>query len=61
MLVSEDEYELPLIVCDHAAPLARKLGVTTNAVLSAISHAERFGYRSRYVRVDYEEDEEPEE
>lgn len=60
MMVTEDEYELPLAVGNTAEELAKIVGTTTNAVLSGISHAKRgrgFGF-SRYVKVEWEDEEE---
>ncbi len=52
MLVSEDEYELPLKIADSRNELARLCGVTPNDISSAISHAKARGTRSRYVKVE---------
>ena len=55
MLVSDDKFELPQIVCDSAAELGEKIGVSANAIHSAISHARKKEHRSRYVKVDLKE------
>lgn len=56
MLVSHDQYELPMMVCDTATELARRCGTTRNAVYSAIRNAQLRGYRCKYVKVDIGED-----
>ena len=56
MKVSMDKYELPLIVCDSAAELARRIGVPTVNIRSAISKAKKRGHRCRYVRVVIDEE-----
>ena len=60
LLVTKDEYELPIIVTDCVKELAEFCGDTVNNILSCISHAKKSGGKSRYVRVEYEvgEDEE---
>lgn len=57
MKVSMDKYELPLIVCDSAAELARRIGVPQVNIRSAISKAKRRGYRCKYVKVAIDEEE----
>ena len=59
LLVTFDEYELPLYVADSAAELGKHVGKSANAIISAISHARKDGQRSRYVSVDYIDDEDP--
>lgn len=49
--VSTDQYELPEIVADSAGQLAQKLGVTKNHIFSAISHANKKGYKCQYRKV----------
>lgn len=57
MMVTNDEYELPLAVAASAQELARLVGEKTpNNILSTISKAEKLGSRSKYVRVTIEED-----
>lgn len=60
MMVTDDEYELPITVADTAQALADKVGTTKNAVLSAISHAKagRWRGRSCYMKVELEDEEE---
>lgn len=50
--VSNDKYELPLIVADSVVELAELDHKTTNNISSSISHN-----RGRYFRVEYIEDE----
>lgn len=59
MLVTEDEYELPLIVEESPSVLARKCGVTHCAIISLAMKVERGEIaRSRYRRVKISDDEE---
>lgn len=51
MLVSDDDYELPLIVCDSIEELSKACGKEINTIRSAINHAEKRGSKSRYKRV----------
>lgn len=51
MLVTQDKYELPLAVADSVAELAQILGIKQNIISSAISHAKKKGFNSRYVKV----------
>lgn len=51
MLVTQDRYELPLIVADTMAELARLTGQKRSSVASAISHAKKKGFNSQYVKV----------
>lgn len=37
MMVSSDKYELPLIVCDSAAELSRRVGVTEHTIYAQAS------------------------
>lgn len=51
MLVTQDKYELPLVVADTVAELAKLTGKKRSSVASAISHAKKKGFSSRYVKV----------
>lgn len=51
MLVTQDKYELPLVVADSVAELAKLTGQKRSSVASAISHAKKKGFNSRYIRV----------
>ena len=55
MLVTEDEYELPLMVADTAIELARRLGLRECSVMSAICKAKKTGRKCKYVRVDWDD------
>ena len=57
LYVSKDEYELPLVVADSVSQLAKKLGVTSNAIHSAMSISRKLGYKCRYVKVVIDETE----
>lgn len=54
MLVTKDKYELPLAVADSAEELGRILGIPSSRIRTAMSKARERGYRSRYVRVEYQ-------
>ena len=55
MMVTEDKYELPVIVCDSVKELARKVGVRPDSISACI-----YNYKigkiksSRYRKVKYE-------
>ena len=51
MLVSEDKFELPVIICDSIEALAEACGKEVNTIRSAICHAEKRGGRCRYRKV----------
>lgn len=53
MLVSDDEYEFPLIICDSCKELAQKIGKTENQIRSAISHSKNNNH-CIYRKVTYE-------
>ena len=54
MAVTADKYEFPLIVADTTRELARVMGVTNNAVSTAICRSIPGSLSGvRYVRVDY--------
>lgn len=52
--VTHDEYEFPLCWADSAAELARKLGTSPQAVMSAVCHEKHGRFKSCYkkVRID---------
>lgn len=56
MEVTTDDLELPLVVAGSVTELARKIGKTNNNISSSISKAKTRGYRSRYVKVEVEDD-----
>lgn len=56
MEITTDDLELPLVVASSAEELARKIGKTKNNICSSVSKAKTRGYRSRYVKVEVEDD-----
>ena len=56
MEVTRDQYELPVAVADSARELAALRGVWVSSIYHAIRNAKERGYRTRYVRVELEED-----
>ena len=55
--VSKDEYELPEIVADSAAEMARKAGTTKNNVQSSFSKYRKGVYKySRFHKVEIDDD-----
>ena len=52
MLVTQDKYELPLVVADTVAELARLTGQKRSSVASAITHAKKKGFNSKYIKVN---------
>lgn len=58
LYVTDDKYELPLVVADSVAELARKVGRNESSISSMISKRARGIWpNSRFVRVDLEEEE----
>jgi biotin operon repressor len=53
-MVSDDGYELPMVVADSAGELARMLGITEATIYHQISNARKHGYFCRYVKVRVE-------
>lgn len=59
MKVTNDEFELPLVIADSVVELAARTGTTPNTISSSIFHAKERGSRCVYVKVpiaDIEED-----
>ena len=56
MEITTDDLELPLVVAGSVTELARKVGKTKNNICSSVSKAKTRGYRSRYVKVEVEDD-----
>jgi hypothetical protein len=56
MLVTFDEYEYPLIVTESLDELAEKCCCSKNAISSAICHSRKNGGKSRFVKVEVEDD-----
>lgn len=49
MMITNDEYELPLAVADTVKELSEIINVSSNAIRSAISHKPK---KCIYVKVD---------
>lgn len=58
MAVDLERNELPLFVSTSATEVANWAGVPVGNVLSAITHSEARGTRSRFVRIRLEDDDE---
>lgn len=58
MAVDKNEKDLPLFVSTSATEVANWAGVSIVNMMSAISHAETRGTRSRFVRIRLEDDDE---
>lgn len=58
MAVDLEKNELPLFVSTSATEVANWAGVPVGNVLSAITHSEERGTRSRFVRIRLEDDDE---
>lgn len=54
LLVSKDEYELPLAVCDSVYELSERAGATENTIRSALSHYKNDGVNCPYRQVEVE-------
>lgn len=52
MMISHDEYELPLAVADTIRELAWMLGKNPNTISSIMRHAREKGHWCRYIKVD---------
>jgi len=58
MEVSKDRYELPVVVADSCAELARRCGVKKNSIFMHVSRCRRGQIRQqRFVKVEVEDDE----
>lgn len=57
MMVSNDKYELPLVVADSVSELARVVGVAPVTISSAICHSKQRRGRSIYKKVRIMEEE----
>lgn len=51
LLVTKDKYEFPIYIEDTAPALAKKCGVSVNRIYSAVSHAQKEGYKCRYIHI----------
>ena len=58
LLVSNDEFELPMCVADNVRELAAMVGCKPKTISAAISHSKQGKRRTRYRRIliDDEED-----
>lgn len=54
MLVSEDKYEIPIVVADTVAELAKACRVSESTIRSC-ARRQKQGMKSRYVKVDISE------
>lgn len=57
MKVTDDEYELPVAVAPTRSELARKLGIKTNSIATAIHRAKKTGHRQIFVEVIVDDEE----
>lgn len=53
MLVTKDQYELPLAVASSKWELGKMLGVSPLTIANSIARSRRDGHKSKYVRVDF--------
>lgn len=51
MKVTNDKYELPVLVADSAPELAKMLGCSPNNIYSSLSHAKHRRQNSPYRKV----------
>ena len=56
MMITLDEYELPVAVADSVVELARMVGTKPNNISSSIIHQAKRGYRCKYVKVELIDD-----
>ena len=57
MVVTDDEYELPLYVAETAEELSRITGVNVNTIRSSVSHVRSGRNKSSiYQKVEWSED-----
>lgn len=56
MEVTADEFELPIAVADSAGQLAKMCGTTKGTIFSLISHEKAGVQKSKYKRVEIEDD-----
>ena len=54
--VTQDEYELPMVVADSRTELAEMLGVRPKNISSTMAHAKRRGWRCCYQKVEVDDD-----
>lgn len=53
--VTQDRFELPVIVADSLQELAALAGVRKTSICHAMQNAKKKGWKSRYLRVEVEE------
>ena len=58
MEVTKDEYELPVCVARTAEELAMKCGTTRNNVISGACRGGKGIYKSRFVKIELDAEEE---
>jgi hypothetical protein len=56
MMVTKDEYELPMAIADTPTELAKMVGTTRAAINSQISRARKSGKRSNFVKVVFDDE-----
>ena len=56
MKVTNDEYELPVLVANSAVELAKMIGCSPNNIYSSISHSKHRGQRTSFRRVKIDEE-----
>jgi hypothetical protein len=56
MEVTTDELELPLVTANSAVALAEKCGVSKNTVWMSVSHRKKRGTRTRFVKVEIDDE-----
>lgn len=56
MEVTDDEYELPVAVADSVQMLAKTAGIKASSILQMISHEKAGTQRSKYKRIEIEDD-----
>ena len=56
MEVTKDEYELPVAIADSPEQLAKICGTTSGTMRSFISHEKAGRKKSKYKRVEIEDD-----
>ncbi len=58
MKVSDDKYELPVMIADTQLELANMLGISPNTIASSMSHNRARGVYTPYRRIEIEEGDE---
>lgn len=53
MLITKDKYELPLAVANTKKELGDMVGVSPVTIANSIARSRRDGHKSKYVRVDF--------